>query len=158
MADPLAIYLHDHLAGATGAVDLLEAMQKRYHGEPLGEFAATMLVEIKDDRRALEELADRVGEGVDLLKETAAWISEKATRLKLRRGAPGGLDSFEALEFLGLGIQGKLALWTALNSIAPSDERLRGTDFALLIERARAQHARVEEQRLALAQTALIAS
>ena len=29
MEDPLAVYLHHHLAGAAGAMDLLESMTKR---------------------------------------------------------------------------------------------------------------------------------
>ena len=43
MSDPLATYLHDHLAGAVHAIDLLESMRKQHMDEPLGRFAARLL-------------------------------------------------------------------------------------------------------------------
>lgn len=43
MADPLATYLEDHIAGASYAIDLLGAIRDQHAGEPLGEFAAGML-------------------------------------------------------------------------------------------------------------------
>jgi hypothetical protein len=36
---PLAIYLHDHLAGATCALDLVTALGDSYRGQELGDFA-----------------------------------------------------------------------------------------------------------------------
>jgi hypothetical protein len=35
MSDPLATYIEDHLAGATYAIDLLEAIRDQYAGDPL---------------------------------------------------------------------------------------------------------------------------
>jgi hypothetical protein len=43
MEEPLAIYLHDHLAGAVVAIELLEVMRKRE--TPLGGFANHLLNE-----------------------------------------------------------------------------------------------------------------
>jgi hypothetical protein len=37
MDKPLAIYLHDHLAGAALAADLLKAMKDKHPGDPLGD-------------------------------------------------------------------------------------------------------------------------
>lgn len=71
MADPLAIYLHDHLAGAALAIDLLEAMQEQYRGEPLGSSATAILVEVKADERVLKQLAETAGEGSDAVKNAA---------------------------------------------------------------------------------------
>src|SRR5438477_12079309 len=45
MSDALEDYLHDHLAGAGAAIDLLETMSKECAGEPLGQFAGELLVE-----------------------------------------------------------------------------------------------------------------
>ena len=42
MNDPLATYLHDHLASAVHAIDLLEAIRDEHVSEPLGEFAALL--------------------------------------------------------------------------------------------------------------------
>jgi hypothetical protein len=89
------------------------------------------------------------------LKEFTAWLAERASRMKLGEGAAGEFGTFEALEFLALGIQGKLRLWHALQVAAASDARLSNCDFKLLIGRAEEQYAKVEERRLAVASTAL---
>jgi hypothetical protein len=153
--DPLATYLHDHLAGAMHAIELVEAMRDEYAGKPLGQFAAMILAEIESDRAVLKKLADRVGVGSSSLKEMTAWFGEKLSRLKLRRGGEYGLGLLESLEFLALGIRGKLALWDALAVIADGDARLQGTDFQHLAARAESQFAKVEELRLETARTAL---
>jgi hypothetical protein len=155
MDDPLATYLADHLAGSAYAIDLVKAMRHQHSDNPLGQFAADLLVDIEADRDVLQKLAERVGSGSSGLKELTAWLAEKVSRLKLRHEDDSGLGTFEALEFLGLGIHGKSAMWRALAAAAPGDPRLRGTDYDRLIARAEAQHARVEEHRLEAARTTL---
>jgi hypothetical protein len=155
MSDPLATYVHDHLAGAVVGINLLEALRDQQAGEPLGQFAAELLVELEADRAVLQGLSERVGAGSSALKEASAWLGQKVSRLKLRRRAAGGLGTFEALEALALGILGKLALWRALAVSAAADARLRGVDFDHLAARAQAQHARVEERRLEAARMVL---
>lgn len=158
MKDPLAAYLHDHLAGATFAVELLEALRDQHLGEPLGSFAAELLREIEDDRTALQNLAHEVEPSSNLIKETVTWLAEKASRLKLRRNSQGTLGTFESLEALSLGILGKVALWRALASIARDDPRVRGMSYGKLIERALEQHAKVEQRRIEAASIALAPS
>lgn len=153
MSDALVKYLEDHLAGTAYATDLLEDIRDQHAGEPLGQFAAEMLAEVEADSGVLKELAERVGARSGALKELAAWTAEKMSRPKLRREAAEGLGTFEALEVLALGIQGKLALWRALAVAAPEDERLRYLNFDRLAARAEAQHAQVEERRLEAART-----
>ena len=155
MDDPLATYLADHLAGSVHATELLKNMHKEYSRNPLGQFAADLLVEVEADQKALQELADRVGTGSSGLKELTVWFGEKVSRLKLGHGAVKGLGTFEALEFLELGIHGKWALWRALAAVAPADGRLQGMDYERLITRAEAQHETVEARRLDIAGIAL---
>ena len=155
MSDPLATYLNDHLAGAGLAIDLLQAMKSRHDEESLSQFASTILVGVEEDENTLRSLAKNIGSGSNVLKETAAWVTEKVTRIKLGAGSSGAFGTFEALEFLALGIQGKLGLWHALEVVSASDARLRGLDFSQLIVRAEAQYGRVEELRLSLAPEAL---
>jgi hypothetical protein len=155
MSDPLATYIEDHLAGATYAIDLLEAIRDRYAGDPLGQFAGSMLVEVTADHATLKELAQRIGAKSSGLKGMAAWVAEKVSRLKLKPGASDGLGIFEALEFLALGILGKLALWRTLAVVCPGDARLQNMNFAGLAARAEAQHARMEDHRLEAARVAL---
>lgn len=148
MDDPLADYLHDHLAGSRLAVDLLEAMKSDYEGEALGRFAEELLRDVEADRSTLEDIIERVGSGSALtLKEGFAWAAEKLTWLKLRRmqGRKGALLS---LETLAVGIHGKHALWKSLEALASHDERLAGFDFVRLGGRAEDQRGRVEVRRI----------
>jgi hypothetical protein len=148
MSDPLATYLHDHLAGAALAIDLLKSMQRNNAGEPLGQFAESLLADIEADRDVLRRLTERVGIGSSAFKELTAWLSERVSRVKLGGRSPSSFGTFEALEFLQLGIHGKWALWQALAVVAATDERLRGTDFLRLATRAATQESQVEQQRL----------
>ena len=156
--DPLTTYFHDHLAGARAAITLLAVLRDQHAGHPLGQFAAGLLVEVEADREVLWGLAERVGAGASGLKEAAAWLGEKVSRVKLRRRSAGALGTFEALEALGLGILGKRALWRALAVVAEGDGRFRGMDFQHLAARAQAQHTQVEERRLEAAPMALRAA
>jgi hypothetical protein len=154
MSDPLATYLHDHLAGSTFAVELLDSLRERYSNQELGAFAASLLVEIKADQQVVQQIADQVGKGHFDLKEATAWLAEKASRFKLNHDEPGGLGTFEALETLALGIAGKLKLWQVLPVIAGVDTRIPENGFEKLAARAQDQHDRVEEYRIKLAETA----
>jgi hypothetical protein len=158
MKDSLGTYIHDHLAGASYAIDLLNAMQDHYAGQPLGEFSAEMHCAITADRDTLREIATRVGSSSSSPKEGVAWLAEKISRIKLQHSDTNGLGTFEALEFLELGIHGKLALWRALAEIAPAESRLAGFDFDSVISRAESQRIRVEKYRLAAAHSAFLSS
>lgn len=156
MSDPLAVYLHDHLAGSRMAVDVLGNMRDQHDGEPLGRFAAALIEQIEEDRKTLREILERVGAPrSDPLKEAMAWLAEKLTRAKLRRRAGRGVGMLEALETVSLGILGKRALWRALAAVEPGEPRLRGLDFERLIGRAEAQHADVEDRRMEAARSVL---
>ncbi len=158
MSEPLGIYLHDHLAGASLAIELLKSMRDQHLGEPLGEFAATLLAEIEADHEVLRSVAERTRSGSSTVKELGAWLTEKVSRVKLSGQSENDLKTFEALEFLQLGIHGKWALWRALDAVAAKDTRLQGTDFANLIARAEIQEAEVDHRRLEAAQAAFSTS
>jgi hypothetical protein len=155
MEDPLRIYLHDHLAGSGFAIELLETLGKEFAGHETETVASTILGEVREDRRMLETIIDRVGRSHADLKDAAAWFTEKVSRIKLRHDNPAGIGAFEAFEALGLGVMGKRALWRALSRIAPNDARLSGYDFEVLASRAQAQFDKIDEYRLRLAPAAL---
>ena len=119
MSDPLTVYLKDHLAGSVQAVQLVEFLRDHHQNDALGAFATDLLNEIKADQEVLQGLSQRVGGGSSGLKELAAWFTEKVVRLKLKVENKDDLGTFEALEFLALGIQGKLALWRVLDKLQP---------------------------------------
>ncbi|MFZ1009512.1 MAG: hypothetical protein WAN65_21920 [Candidatus Sulfotelmatobacter sp.] len=131
------------------------AMRDHNAGDPLGEFAGRLLAEVEADRDVLAVLNEKLGGSSGGPKEWGAWLAEKASRLKLKHGMGDGLGTFEALEFLVLGIHGKRALWHALSHVKRCDGRLTEMDFDQLAIRAEEQEAAVEERRLAHAIAAL---
>ena len=155
MADPLAIYLHDHLSGARVATELLKVLIGRQKSTPLEDFLVPLLARVEADRDLLQALAEKIGAGPNVIKEVTGWLGKKATRIKLGMGAEGDLGTLEALEFLGLGILGKVSLWETLQVAAASDVRLRGYDFEELASGAQTQCDQVKQQRLDVAKTAL---
>jgi len=155
MENPLSTYLADHLAGSVHAIEVLKAIRQHHSADPLGEFAANILKEVETDRATLQNLAERVGAGSSNVKEITSWISEKFSRLKLRQGSKYDLGTFEALEFLVLGIHGKLSMWNALAVLALTDSRLVGLDFEHLAARATTQRDQVDQRRLEIAPQAL---
>jgi hypothetical protein len=118
MNDGLSTYLQDHLAGAMHAIELLKAMRDEHVGEPLDKFAKRLLFEIEADRDVLAKIAERIGATPGGLEGWGAFLAEKVSRLKLKRSSAASLGTFEALEFLVLGIHEKWALWRALSVVA----------------------------------------
>src|ERR1700688_2953396 len=151
MSNPLGTYINDHLAGSAYAFDLVEFLRDTYEGQELGQFAAWLLREVAVDREVLQGLAERVGGGSSSVKEFTSWLGEKISRLKLGHAGNNGLGLFEALEFLEIGIHGKLKLWRAFAVVAPGNPRLAGVDFEHLANRAEKQREEVENRRLHLA-------
>ena len=88
-------------------------------------------------------------------KKAGAWLMEKAGRLKLGGTGEGELSRLEALEALGIGIQGKLALWRGLQRVATRHPALAGVDLPGLERQGRAQWERVEAHRVEAALQAL---
>ena len=127
----------------SGTVISLRGLRDEHSHDSLGQFAAAILADIEADKEVLQKLSERVGTGSSGLKEVTAWLGEKLGRLKLRHESASSLGTFEALEFLALGIQGKLALWRALAVAAPADLRLQALDYEQLASRAEEQHAKV---------------
>ena len=149
-ADPLATYIHDHLAGAASAIDIVTRLRDEHDGDRLSTFAGDLLADIEEDREILRELADRTGVRQNLAKESGAWFAAKASKLKMGRSTAGDFGSMQALEVLGLGIQGKISLWQTLAEIARTDPRLNGYDYRKLGRRAENQFREIERWRMAL--------
>jgi hypothetical protein len=151
----LATYLKDHMAGAVHAIETLKTMRDRQKNTPLGDFADKLLPQVEQDRQTLKDLAEKaVGESGST-KEVVTWFAEKASRLKLTHESNYSLGTFEALEFLEIGIYGKSALWRALEVAAATHPCLQGIDFKHLVARAEEQRRLVEDRRLGVAPRAL---
>jgi hypothetical protein len=153
---PLARYLHDHLAGAEYALDLIDEFKKQHRGQELGAFAERLYIEIAADKDTLHNLVSNFGAASDPLKDGAAWIAAKVSQLKLKHNDPSSLGSLEALEILAQGIHGKAGLWRALASVTHHHNGFGGTNFPELLRRAHEQERAVEEHRIAAAQQVLV--
>ena len=151
-ADKLATYVHNHLAGGVSAIDILEDLRDDHKGEPLGAIVSDLLTEVQEDLETLRYVEGRLKGDPSKLKETLAWFGAKLTRAQLGRDLAGDFGVFQALEILSLGILGKQALWRVLGVVLQGDSRFPDIDFSELAARAEKQHARVEEQRIAVAQ------
>jgi hypothetical protein len=144
----LEIYLNDHLAGATAALKMLDTLEVHDDVE-LREFVSSLRRAISQDRDQLARLMANAGVEEGTARRAASWIAEKAAELKLTVDDPrdGGLKTFELLEMLALGIDGKRALWAALRIVSTDVPSLRA-DYATLAQRADEQRTAVESRRL----------
>lgn len=150
----LAIYLNDHLAGATGGVELARRARASNRGAKSGGALAEICAEIEADRATLERVMVRLEVRRNGAKIAAAWAAEKLGRLKLNGRLSGysPLSRLIELEMLHIGITGKIELWQALEQT--QDARLAQFDFPALIGRADSQRAAVERLRLDAAREA----
>ena len=88
----LPIYLNDHLAGATLGVELARRTLRENEEGELGDFLRWLVGQLLEDRRALLAQVEQPS----LAKAGAAWLAEKAGRLK----ANGHLFSYSPLSRL----------------------------------------------------------
>jgi hypothetical protein len=150
----LAIYLNDHLAGSTGALELVRRAARENEGSELGTFLEGLGAEILADRRTLEQIMASLEVSVDRRKNVLAWLAEKAGRLKLNgelvRYSP--LSPVVELEALSAGIEAKRLLWVALADTVA--DRIGADRLRELIARAESQRAGVERHRVAAARGA----
>jgi hypothetical protein len=157
MADQklLSIYLNDHLAGASGGLELAKRTLGSNRGTPFEPVLERLAGEIDEDRATLRDIMRALEVGEDPVKKVGAFVLEKVGRLKLN----GSLFSYSPLsrlvefEGLALGVTGKLALWRALQQVG--DPRLEAFDLPSLEARADRQQDEIEQQRREAARIAL---
>jgi hypothetical protein len=155
----LAVYLNDHLAGATVGHELAKRAASSNEGSEYGTFLSDLEHEIAEDRAALVRIMERFEIKQDKLKTTGAYIAEKFGRLKPNAHftSYSPLSRVVELEFLLLGVTGKLALWRALLAVEHADERLDAEELSVLAERAESQRNELEPFRLRAVEDALLA-
>jgi hypothetical protein len=155
MDDPLSVYLHDHRAGSTFAMELLEKLASEFTRTPTGEVARDLLEQVQSDRRTLEQLIVKVGKANPDVYDALGWVAERVSRIKLKHDDPTGIGAFEAFETISLGVLGKRALWEALQVRQNIDTRVAGLDYPGLIARAEQQFQMANQYRLELVYGAL---
>jgi hypothetical protein len=153
----LGIYLNDHLAGATAGTELARRMARSHRGREESSRMNRLAAEIAQDRKALADIMATLGVTVRAYKVGAAWIGEKAGRLKFngRLRARSPLSDLEELEILRLAVEGKAAGWRTLRARAGTDARLDAGRLDELISRAGRQVEELEELRVRTASRVL---
>jgi hypothetical protein len=142
----LEIYLNDHLAGATGGVELARRLRASNRDDAVfGETLSRVCAEIEADRAVLEQVTEGLGYSRSKVKPAAAWMAEKLGRLKLNGQLRGysPLSRLIELEGLLIGITGKIGLWQTLIELGAGEDL--DADLEQLMARATAQRAAIDD-------------
>ncbi|MFT4176829.1 MAG: hypothetical protein QM627_09245 [Luteolibacter sp.] len=158
MNSHLERYLNDHLAGSSGAVDLIAKLAEASDDPAQSDFFRELGLKVESDREFLKSLLKKIGQRDSAILQIAGSLTEKAGRLKLLWEGlePGKLGMFEALEMLCLGIQGKRLLWRVLGKISPRIPEWSEIDFTALELEAVRQRDAVEAYRVQAGISALV--
>jgi hypothetical protein len=150
----LSIYLNDHLAGSVAALELLRTVASL---EGLEEFGGRLWKAVEDDKNQLESLMQTLSIAPSTTRRAASWLTGKLAELKmgLDDHSTGFLRRLELLEALALGVEGKQALWYALEAAAADEPSLAKLDYRTLIARASEQRVEIEGLRVETASLAL---
>jgi hypothetical protein len=153
----LAIYLNDHLAGATGGHELAKRSLGNNRGTEYEAELSSIAAEIEEDKDTLERLMRELGVARSPWKTGAAWVAEKVGRGKLNGTLLGysALSRLEELEALRSGVIAKAAMWAALADAAADVPGIRKQEMRRLLRRAERQAERLEALRLRAAGDAL---
>jgi hypothetical protein len=140
----LGIFLNDHLAGSTVGVETARRARGSNQDNEFAAPIASICAEIEADRSTLETIMEELGVERSRVKPLIGWLGEKVGRLKpnghLRTYSP--LSRVVDLEFLLLGITGKLRLWALLSELLEGESE---ADLEALIARAERQRATVAD-------------
>jgi hypothetical protein len=150
MENFLDIYLNDQLAMGIAWRELARRSARNNRGGEIGVALDRVATGIAEDVDTFREIMRKLRIRTNPVKPAFAWGAERLARLKLngRLRAYSPLSRFEELEFLAMGIDGKIQLWTTLRDLAGLAARLPDTDFDALIRRAADQRATMEPFRI----------
>jgi hypothetical protein len=142
----LAIYMNDQLALGVLWREIARRSARANHGSDAGAALDRVADAISEDVETFEEVMQGVGVPKTPAKPMLAIAGERLGRMKLNGHLRGysPLSRFEELDFLIMGIDGKVVLWTNLRDHAGLAARLPEVDFDGLIDRARQQRALLE--------------
>jgi hypothetical protein len=141
----IALYLNDHLAGATAGVELADRIAREHENPALAGLAR----DIREDRESLRRIMTGLDAQQDLVKIAAGWLSEKVGRLKLNGHlfAASPLSYVVDLEALRLAVDGNAAGWQTLRALADHNDQLDRVHLDELLARSEAQRQTLEALR-----------
>ena len=112
----LATYLHEHLAGADTAIQVVQGLRDEYRGSPEGALFGSLYEQFREDRGVVEDILAELGYTSRSAKRLAGRAAGGALRV-VAGGATGDLSLFRTLEALAIGVQGKRCLWRAAQTL-----------------------------------------
>jgi hypothetical protein len=138
----LAIYCNDHIASAAGGIELVTRMIGAHKGSSYEGPLRQLLDELRQEKSDLTATTRALGFPVHQYKQAAAWVAEKASRLKLNghllsRSPSSSLVEFE---FLASAVRGKRSGFETLRIAAEVDPRIDKVLLDSLIEQANRQY------------------
>jgi hypothetical protein len=147
--DLLGIYCNDHLAAATGGIELVRRMLGRHRGTKYEQPLTQLLEELREERSALRSTTEALGLPVREYKQIASWVAEKIARGKLngRLISRSPLSDLVEFEFISTAVLAKRAGFETLREIAEIDRRVDAALMERLINQADRQHEWLSEAR-----------
>jgi nucleoside-diphosphate-sugar epimerase len=148
------LYLSDHLTGATAGLERAERIARTYTDVPFQAELAELAEQLRGEREYYLQLIHLLGVRRRRYRQAAAWVAERAGRLKLNgrlfQGSP--MTPLLESELMRSAVVGKIGGWQTLREHA-DDVGLDAAQLDELVEQARAQremldrlHAHVRSQ------------
>jgi hypothetical protein len=140
--DLLGIYCNDHLAAATGGIELVSRMLGVHRGASYEPRLEQLLDELREERAGLRSSMAALGLPVRQYKQIGSWVGEKLSRLKLNGHvlSRSPLSDLVEFEFIATAVLAKRAGFETLREIAAVDSRLDTQLLDGLIAQADRQH------------------
>jgi hypothetical protein len=140
--DLLGIYCNDHLAAATGGIELVSRMLSQHRGSGHEANLEGLLDELREERAALRSSMAALGLPVRQYKQVASWLGEKVARLKLNGHvlSRSPLSDLVEFEFIATAVLAKRCGFETLRVVAAADKRLDAALLERLIAQADKQH------------------
>ena len=153
----LGIYLDDHLAVLVGGIELVQRTLGETEDPAARAALEPILLELRDDRRAVEQVARSLGRRPSRAKQRFAWLAEKLGRLKLNGALTSRSPLSRVVELEGTSAVLVLArsLWRNLEHASPEHYR---EDAARRAARVEKRLTMLDVLRLAAASVAFDAS
>jgi hypothetical protein len=138
----LGIYCNDHLAAATGGIELVSRMLGRHRGTPHEARLEELLDELREERSVLRAQMAALDLPVRQYKQIASWIGEKLSRAKLNGYllSRSPLSDLVEFEFIATAVLAKRAGFESLRALSAVDSRLDGEALHRMIQQADKQH------------------
>ncbi len=142
-AELFGIYVNDHLASATGGIELVGRMLGVHRGSRHQEPLEQLLAELHEERAAIRSMMSALDIAVTQYKQLGVWVAEKVTRVVKLNGrvlARSPLSDLVEFEFLASGVRAKRSGFETLRIAAEVEPRLPKDELDRLIDQAHRQY------------------